>query len=91
MVSLSLINFYIYYSLSIVYKSTDQCSSDPCENGQCNSELNNEGWSCDCFNGWVGQRCDVRESKYQSITCNTNPVVLIKFSIEAIGTFCKIF
>ena len=59
----------------LFFSFVDPCNSNPCVYGQCHSDsTNNGGWSCDCSNGWEGQRCDVRvstlpgESEYQSLS-----------------------
>ena len=69
-----LLCFHVNQPLSFNRTSTDPCNSNPCVNGQCHSDSNNEGWSCDCLNGWVGQRCDFREGEYQSTVYLCDPV-----------------
>ena len=40
----------------ICFLALDPCSSNPCQNGTCNSM--SSGYTCACFSGYSGKNCD---------------------------------
>ena len=46
--------------LYLFYPDTDECASNPCENGaSCTDEV--DGYSCECAAGYVGTTCETGE------------------------------
>ena len=53
---------YIKLLFYIVFADNDECSSNPCLNGQCTDLVNQ--FACDCAVGWLGVSCDRGEYQF---------------------------
>ncbi|XP_072022044.1 uncharacterized protein [Amphiura filiformis] len=54
---------------------TDPCSSNPCQNGVCNLDMDGTGYTCDCSGtGYEGDQCadDINECTSNAHNCDTN-------------------
>jgi hypothetical protein len=83
----------IYHSYMIIKKTfywgyphilpldTDDCSTNPCQNGGTCTDLVND-YVCQCVSGWEGKDCD--RGKYFPRYCHSD------YSSENILTLCAI-
>ena len=63
-----MVNWYTFSAYNFTWyawsSDVNECSSDPCMNGQCQDGINQ--YTCICDPGWEGVNCDV--SKFLNIT-----------------------
>ena len=72
----------------------DECGSSPCQNGNCTDGVN--GYTCNCFDGYTGNNCEIGTSIYCSaakygiaVTSKYNPCTSVSHCYISNSTLCS--